>query len=205
MTPTVAKAHALAREHPDASARVRLYWAREAPPPVPPGDWANGADGPTVSFTTEGFDVTIHFEPDYYPEPRARFTDAWESGAVQHPAWRPNEWNRNRVNRWIVLEAGNVEDHYEGLHKMGYSKSVARALAEEYVRQDIQHAIDPEEWVCSVTASKAGVELGRDTLGGIDGDMDYLRRVAFDHGMVEVAVAEAKATLARLCDSGHSE
>lgn len=209
----VTKAHALAREHPDASARTRLAMVREAPLPIPlVEDWTDGIGGSMLTFTTEGFNVTIRFEPDDYPEPRARFTDSWEPGAVQHPAWRPNDWDRtgrwlgviDRVYRWILLDSGSIEEHYVGLHKLGHSKAVARELAEEYVRQDIQRAINPpEEWVCIVTASKAGIELGRDVLGGIDGDDDYLRRVPFDHGMIDEAVASARASLDALCAARH--
>lgn len=57
---------------------------------------------------------------------------------------------------------------------------------------------EEEFYSLTVTAFRAGIELGRDSLSGIEYGYD-MREVILDHGMHITAVEDAKESLARLC------
>jgi hypothetical protein len=84
--------------------------------------------------------------------------------------------------------------------RQGQSKSTAREIARQAFIEEAQQALERTAYVLIVTASRGGIELGRDVLGGIEYDDDEPRdqqvaSVLTDHGMIEGALDEARAEL----------
>lgn len=201
---TIEKARALMREH-KYSARQALnvvrtnYKARRV-------EMEDNRYGETVGhIEIDGFDLTVKWEYDEWYQGDYDLTDTWRKGAVQNPLWRPEQYGRDRHYRWIVLPM-SWEDHYEGLHKMGYSRGQAAEMAREYVNQDVKRIISEEPYYnVSVTASRAGIELGCASMGGTDLGEDYrqarewMETLPDEYGLLDEAVAVAKDNLKKLC------
>lgn len=165
--------------HPGIAASIALSWARTPAAPTMPWDERRNGDLRAELFR-DGFDVTVTVTVDY---------DADSS--------------------WI--NSITVAEHRRGLSRMGYARSVADEMARGYVAADKRKArkLQSGDWamyVVIVTAHRAGVELGGYSLGGCDMGEDYgekfereCDRTIEDHGMIESALTEARATLDRLC------
>jgi hypothetical protein len=190
---TIERAHALATKYPGMSAAARLRVAR------------GGASAPAWIDTLatdghverDGFELVLSITPDDYPDVSflGEFTDRQEPGAVPNPEGRYD----SRLYRWFV-PAITEDEHYRGLRDLKFGRAQARDLARSYVRQDLELARDYAPVIATVTAHRAGVELGSASLGGID-DEDYARSWDVLGDLASEALAEAQETLGRLCRS----
>lgn len=150
------------------------------------------------TWKADGFTFRATIQPDDDAEPDflGTFTDDWsEDVIVIRPRCR-GDWK-------YFLPANTERSHYESLRDMHYGRTRARELARQYVRQDFERARsygrDWNMYGVTVTISRAGVELGCDSLWGIDAEPgdSYWADVAAE--LVGEALAHAKATLAKLC------
>ena len=172
------------------------------------------SDDEKVVLERDGFSVTVTWEPDQcdYGDYLGEFTDTWSEGVLENPranwhveeTWRGrNEripgWN-NREWKWFLPQI-TEEEHYRDLCKYKFGKAEARRLAREYTEDALSRALEYQAWVVIVTASRDGIELASDALGGIDVDsFDELAWIVADHGMIEEAIERAKAALEKLCE-----
>lgn len=188
---TIERAHALRTDHPDVPAVARMRWVRSADR-VPAFVDALAA-GETLE--RDGFTLRLSIEPDYDPDISwlGTFTDRHEPGAVANPDGRFD----SRVLPWFV-PAITEDEHYRGLRALKFGKARARELARSYVLHDLETARDYAPVIAFVTATRAGVELGRAALGGID-DENYARSWDIVGDLVEEALEEARTTLGQLC------
>lgn len=164
-------------------------------------EWEWSHNGDTATLEREGFTVTLKVEPDYDPDSSwlGTFGDSFEDGAISNAGS-----NERHAYKWFYPEV-KQSDHREGLSGMGMSKSVAEDIARGYVRRDMEMAREYRAYVLIVTASRASVDLGFDSLGGVDFSDDepnerQAEEVVDDHGMVDTAIEQARATLAKLVD-----
>lgn len=159
----------------------------------------DGQDGSLVAeLNVDGYDVKVRILVDEDPGPSGKFTDTWEPGVVAIPE------NRDRSDRFTYfLPECTYEVHRRGLRSMGYAKHDADCLARSYVKQDMERATseDYRQYVATVDVEANGVELGHDSLGGIDvGDLTgldaqrELAKVILWHDMIDNALNEAKTT-----------
>lgn len=162
--------------NPFMGARNALLWARSiVTPNLPEGveetDDSRGRGNQTVlaKGTTDGFEVEIYVEPDYYSEPRGTWTDTWSPEAVQRPDWRPGDRDRWR---YFVPEHGETQRSMaQGWSRSGMSRGNAWILAGEALRDDVRRAGDEREvYMVAARVSRAGVLLAEDALHGCDVD-----------------------------------
>lgn len=137
----------------------------------------------------------------------------WRTGYERKPdpaaVRNPYRDSRNVSNGdgWYV--PGDTQSGwYDYCRKAGMSKAVARDAARERAEaelRDITRDYGPSVYVLTATASRDGIELGRESVGGIEiawspitrtSGMEYLAEVAED--IIPEAIAEAEAALARL-------
>jgi hypothetical protein len=205
MQTLIAHARALRAEYPDASTSTRLAWARSATKRNPI-EWEYDRDGlPQATLTVDGFTVSVRAGYDEIGQVDwlGEFHERRVAGSICVTA--PRSWRQQRV--WYKPNV-SVDERRRDLRKRGYSKSEADRLARSYVAQDLErlrkYADGDIALLCvSAIASRAGVQLGRAAVGGVDVDKpddDYISDLAAD--MIAEAVAEAKAALAKLCGCG---
>lgn len=162
--------------------------------------WTDGHDRttghPRASFKRNGFDITIKVGDEECPDLSfvGEFTDKFEPGAIKR-----NKPGRNEFKYFVP--GNSFEDHRSSLNKMGFSKGESGRMAAEYVHRDMKMLEDGIRQVyVTVTASKAGVELGSDSLGGIDvSDKEGLGEMIEAHGMIDNAIEAAKVERVRIC------
>lgn len=101
----------------------------------------------------------------------------------------------------------SIEDRYVDARARGMSRAVAQEYAESGARSDMLRARESQYVTVTVTASRAGVELGSASLSGIDAAQDivlpygvasvlargWIRETVDD--LTREAMAEANATL----------
>lgn len=194
-------------------ASVALTWARSAPALAL--DW-NGA-GDRAELERDGFAIVVRVEPDDIPPAEADFTDAAPADPMMERLCRnPRAWDVDGEPlygsghyRYVVPACTSYADERAALHARGYSRHDADAIARRSVRQLVELLVsdDYTSSVVVVTASRAGVELGSDALGGVDIDgrgswqdaRSRLESVISDHEMIDGAIADARSTLQNLC------
>jgi hypothetical protein len=136
---------------------------------------------PRRFLLVDGFDIEISYGYDDCGDYShlGEFTSSWEPDAVENPEARHN----NHVYRYFVPTTP-YREHFDALHKMGMAKSVAHEKALRYVLDAVEEAREYTSFIVTVTASKEGIELGSDVLGGID--EDYIENAVIDHGMIKL-------------------
>lgn len=205
MQETIRKAHELRRKNPNVPASVRLAWARQVEPEEL--DW--NSHGDRAELDRDGFHVIIRVEPDDYNDLSylGTFSDRWEEGAIQlapHEGLRAIGPTQGDAYRYFVPAITEAETRAH-LNKLGYSKGVAADMAREDVMRSLEALTTTTSSMVSVTAYKAGVDLGRAVLGGIDTSWDqsyeearrYIEQTIDD--MIGEAIDEARETLESLC------
>lgn len=95
------------------------------------------------------------------------------------------------------------DDWYAYARKRGASRQTADEWTRAAAEREARLAAEATEYVLTVTASRADVELGTSSLGGVgfDDDYDTARQVAAvieENGMIAEAITEARATLRAL-------
>lgn len=202
---TIQRARQLIREHSEhIGCSTALSWARSEENTVRV-EMDSSGDGYDGKIEMDGFDVHVSWRPDYDADTSwlGEFSEEWEEGAVKVRS--PHRFSRAR---WFI-PAIPVKEHFDGLHKLGLAKGVARELAEKYVRQEMEILLSEENrfFVCMVTAYKNGVELGSSSLGGCDLGTEYRQAIEWaetlpdQNGLLSEAVSMAKENLAKLCGS----
>jgi hypothetical protein len=196
-------------EHPVA-ASTALAWARTPEPES--FDFGHGGD--RAEFERDGFHVVIRIEIDEMPDPFVTMTDddpSHELGGEESMYRNPHAWSDGepigREHYRYARPMSGYNEHRAALAKYGYSRQDADVTARRYVRQEIEAATDYDNAPCVVlvTVTRNGVELGGASLGGItldanDDPQSQLERVIDDHAMVSEAIADARETLAGLCE-----
>jgi hypothetical protein len=152
-------------------------------------------------FEVDGFDISIRVEPDDSNDYSflGEFSDNEGIDSIKNPeAWnRYGEPNHNYLA--YFTPAISEAEHFAYLHKSGMDKQSAHLKAREIVIEMMNTARDYSASVLFVTASRDGIELGSDVLGGID--YDDPADAVWDHDMIDNAIGEAKAKLAELIKS----
>lgn len=112
-----------------------------------------------------------------------------------------NRWPQRMPGEyvWFIPATGRG---YRELRQAWLDAKAGKQAADERARSALQHDMDTlaeeEFYSLTVTAFRAGIELGRDSLSGIEYGYD-MPEVIIDHGMHVTAVEDARANLARLC------
>lgn len=179
--------------------------------------------GPTFKRTTfehEGFTVQASLEYDEYCNSRledlGKFTDSREDGAIarfpddEHPRRPMNVRNGKRRSRKFYdrhslrffVPNYPIAERRETLHGQGYSRGVADYLARKQAYEDAEKAEDVQTASLDVVIFKNGVELARNSLGGIETDPDdwSLDEYLDSYSILSDAIVEAKETLKGLCE-----
>lgn len=181
--------------------------------------------GPTfkrTSFEHEGFTVHASLEYDECCNSRlddlGEFTRDWQSGAVarfpddEHPRRPMNIRNGRRRSRKFYdshslrffVPSYTIEERRKDLNAAGYSKGVADFMARSQVYEDAEKAVEVQTACLDVVVFKNGIELARNSLGGMATDEEdyYLDECLTDYDTLREAIAEAKETLKGLCGGG---
>lgn len=153
------------------------------------------------SFTVDGFDVTVTIQPEEDPDisHRGEFSDD-PTGHSEGYALRNYQAGRGDY-KWFRL-TNPVPDVAKALiqhHRYGRREAYDEAWRQ--AKEDLRAVLDYEQVYVVVTASRNGVTLGRESLGGIetDGDYDEVKAIVVGDGMIENAVDDARETLRKLC------
>lgn len=182
-------------------ARWALDYARREQD-APRFEWS----GDVGTLERDGFQLTAKVEPDYAADLSylGEFTNTWSADAIRVPEEMRYAPAAFKVG-WEYFEpAISWAEHFRGLQAMGFPRHVADCLAREYNRRDMRAMTETETYVVTVTASRAGIELGSASLGGIDflpktSDREryaYLDECAQD--LMGEAIEEARANLIAL-------
>ena len=173
-------------------ASLAYRWAQTPAPPAL--DW--DVHGERATLEREGFTIDVRVTPDDWTDLSwlGEFTDDPE-GAVRNPAYERDHYKYFRP-------AYSVAERRRDLSALGYAKGPAEQTAREQVQDDARKAVGLVEYVVIVTAGREGVELGSASLGGCDVSSSRdVEQTVEEHGLIEEAIAEARATLGKLCTS----
>lgn len=210
-------------ESPHIPAAHAFRWAEthvlEMSDALDPNDWDDkpNANGMQIKLSRSGFDIVVTAEPDYDHDWSAgKFTSSHEPGAVMLDEWKEyyrrggqDCARRPDVYEWYVPSI-TKDEHKRTLSAMGYARNVADVLAQSYVMRDMRaDQAGREAYYIVVTASREGIELGSDSMGGIDsyddgsaGHWSAVRRnlaqTVTDYDMIDNAIEEAQGALAKL-------
>lgn len=193
------------QEHPRISALSAWHYVKHERKQAsyPTLEWEDKYYKRHAQTIIDGFTVHITIEDDWdhnWLDGRGKFSDNFVLGAIFNPR---STYDRNTYRCFIPDTT--EQQHYDGLIKLGYGKQEARKMARSYVQEDMKIASDPEKAgyyaaLITVKAFKNGVELGWDTLGGIEmkigEDESYLIDCVWD--CIHEAVSEAKEKLTEL-------
>lgn len=161
-------------------------------------------------FERDGFDVRVSISPDYDYRPGEdddvypRLT-YWEGGELDVR----DEWTGQFVRRPLGPFSGTVQGEYYVVEPddvdrlitlMGGSPRAARKWIDQTAAAI---ACRDLSWInVDVTVSRAGVELGRASLGGVDYDVrdaahqkasdEYARNIPTEYDLIGEALDEAK-------------
>jgi hypothetical protein len=167
----------------------------------------------------EGFELSARVDNDYdynVTDYLGTFTDdEFASDGTRNElnpaAWREGERITHRsVYAYIQLETGfRYADQFEWARSVGMARSVADDYARAQVREDVDRMGSDISavWIL-VTASRAGIELGTASLGGIElsdnynDDARWISETILE--LVSEATFQARAALERLCTAGLS-
>ena len=160
-------------------------------------------------FSYDGFELVARreWDPDADTSWLGEFRrvrsdgDTWDDRSPAPDAMLVhNRWPQRMPGEyvWFVPAPGRG---YRELRQAWLDAKAGKQAADERARSALQHDMDTlaeeEFYSLTVTAFRAGIELGRDSLCRIEYGYD-MREVIVDHGMHVTAVEDAKASLARL-------
>lgn len=194
--------------HPTATASTLLTWARSNLKRKP-FDWCDDRHGmPRREWEQDGYRLVAMVGLDEYGT--VDWIGEFEYSGISRGAVRvraPNNFRTDRHGCCFFAPAISYADHYKELRKLNFGRAEADLLARSYIKNDadrLRRYCDGDLSLLrvGVTAYRAGVELGSASLHGIDVDSmrdPYLAEVALE--LTGEALAEAKATLAKLCPS----
>lgn len=203
-------------------ARSALALARWAVSP-PAFDWQSDRNGNDVArFARDGFDITLRTQPDY-ESGGVEETGALDWGRYSDEAGRkvpdppvrdayPVEITTRDGIAWYV-SSETLASRVAYYRKAGASRAVALDMARADVRSEAEPwdgQDGPQTVGLTVTASRAGIELGSASLWGIGVGWDDVTRQYQTHrwldeiapDLIDEAIEDAKASLARLQTGG---
>lgn len=181
------------REYTGIPAKLALDWARSN---LNTERFPEGFNVDGRTFVVDGFDVKCNSEYDEDAETDwiGEWTNSESDGALRNPnAWTSHGTAYGNEYRYFV-PAYSESERFNDLHKAGMAKGPARKLAHEQVIKDMEMARDMTQYVVSATVYRHGVGIG-----GVD--ETYIEGAILDHCLIDEAIAEAKAMLAKLCES----
>lgn len=185
--------------HRPAEIKNILAAARQHPKPAPL-DWhtERHSGEEYATWKQGGFTLRAekHYDQDGDLSYLGEFTNTWKPGCFTRR-------NAGRGEYKYFMPENTAAWHTKSLLEMKYPRGEAWLLGQQYARQDWKRAEDYNDnqwcyyWV-EVTASRAGEELGRASLGGVESDSDeagysYFDEVARD--LAHEAIAEARAAV----------
>lgn len=186
-------------------AAAALEWARTRSNGVT-FQWAHDDTGET---TRDGFELRATVRADEWPELSylGEFTNSPGPDTIAVPDGMRYAPAAFRVDYRYFAPAIPWREQRAGLSRMGFPRHVADCLAREYNRRDMRAYVETETYAVTVTASRAGVELGSASMGGIgflpDTDATdretYIDEIATD--LIGEVIDEARANLRALCVS----
>jgi hypothetical protein len=148
------------------------------------------------TFERDGFTIQIRVKHDETADfsHLGELSDRWERGAIA--------WKGDRHEYKYFIPTNSEEDQYRGLLDMKYGRAQARDAARECVKADYEQmkafcGDRSAMYGVIVTASREGVELGKDSLWGVDDT--YIVGAILDHDMIGNAIREAREKLRELC------
>lgn len=201
MTTIAEKYRKVRKEHDSISASLALTWARQEEPVEFDGDdILETVDGrSTVELTRGKFTIHITARVDECPDYShlGEWSDTWQEGAIRNP----ESLQDRHMYDWFI-PCNTEASHFKGLRDLKYGKTESRNLARSYVIRDMRAARDYQAFVLFVRAFANGIELGCDSLGGVDIDLSdpsYLASCVLEHDMIGNAVSQANDALADLC------
>jgi hypothetical protein len=194
----VAEYRKIRREHTGIGSKLALDWARANlnTERFPDGFNVNGR-----TFVVDGFDVKCGSE--YDEDAETDWLGEWTNNESNDALRNPNAWTShgnpygNEYRYFVPMYS--ERERFNDLHKAGMAKGPARKLAHEQTIKDMELARDITQYVVFATVSRHGVELGHVGIGGVD--EDYIEGAILDHDLIGEAIEQAKATLAKLCES----
>lgn len=223
-TRTLTRYHKIRRENPLLPATHALEWARASAHAG--DDWREARGHQTWTREVEGFTVTLReVSESIYPKPgddglgdyaqEARddygeWQGAYPAPAATLPLGLPYTAFRYSGPGWTQGEEpgyfipANIEEEYDALRKRGQSRSVAWDMMHEYVKDTLDSFFSAPLTYCvlEVTVSREGVDLASEVIGTSYVDDDDGRGDIFtcveEHGLIEEAISEARATLDEL-------
>lgn len=163
-----------------------------------------------LRFSYDGFELIARreWDPDADTSWLGEFRrvrrdgDAWgDTPPAPNAMLVSNRWSQRMSGDyvWFIPAPGRG---YRELRQAWLDAKAGKQAADERARSALQHDMDTlaeeEFYSLTVTAFRAGIELGRDSLSGIEYGYD-MPEVIIDHGMHVTAVEDARANLARLC------
>lgn len=185
------------------AAHIALAWARSQARGLT-FEW-DGEPGPRGTLSRDGFDIVASVVYDDYPDLSylGDFTDDWSPDVIRA---HESEYVPRFEYRYFEPSYPAREIRRD-LSSMGYPRHVADCTARANVRDALRLRRETESYVVWVRAYREDVELGASCMGGVDIDPStpwneqtaYVDEVASD--LVDEVVTEARATLARLCQS----
>lgn len=192
------------KDHSGITASTAYDWAQRTQK-TPERDYA-GDDmiDATVKVTRGKFCIHLTACIDECPDHSyiGKYSSTWEEGAIRNPE---SIYDRGVYEWWIPCTT--EAEHYKSLRDMKCGKTESRELAHSYVRDAMKMMQDMQSYVVTVTAYVNGIELGSDSLGGVDvsDDYDYLANCVDEHGMIENAIEQAEQALKGLCETAQHE
>jgi hypothetical protein len=149
-----------------------------------------------------------------------RFVRGYRSDYNDYPSARPHPdavrnpkgSNRDGTDWYIPDDTMRARAKYYNGPTYGASRSVAWDLARADIEDELSRLTSdygPTVYVLIVTASREGIELGRDVLGGVEVAWDPITRTHGDAYIAETlremagqAIEDGRANLARLTAAG---
>lgn len=224
---TMRRYHRERARNPLMAAGTALDIARS---PYSQGDWEE--DG-HCEYTREvdGFTLTLKIENEsIYPMPGDGFGEYVKEDTRGYGDWQGNYpepcesfplglpytvfrysgpgWTQGEGTGYFLPEG--VQAQFDYYRTRGQSKSVAWDLTRNWVESTLRTLFGGPLTYCTlvVTASRDDVELGSEVIGTTyvddfaDGSL-YVFACVEEYGLIETAIKDARASLARLCECGH--
>jgi hypothetical protein len=129
-----------------------------------------------------------------------RGDDRWSVPTGGGPSW-------STAGNYKWYHPANADDLFDYYRKQGATKATAAEWTRLANQKEASYAAEAATYVVIVTVSKAGVELGKATLGGVGFDTDdwdrarQLASIVDETDLVGEAMTEARDTLADLRDA----
>jgi len=190
-------------------AKIAHHWAKQRAPLAL--DW----QGEVATLRRAGFDIRIKFRIDNGADLShlGEFTSSPARGAEfyrvdpDNVPGRSRDWPRDEQGRAVCyyVPMNTAREARAWFKAHGYAAHIGDCIARSYIKRDAErlakfYSGDLQCYVVTVTASRNGIELGADSLGGIDVDkIAELDACISDHGMIDQAISEASASVAALC------